>query len=31
VPRGAGHVRCRQWPAESLADWHKRHRLWQGD
>ena len=31
VPRGRGHVHCRQWPAESLAEWHQRHGLWQGD
>jgi len=31
VPRGAGHVHCRRWPAESLADWHRRHGLWSGD
>jgi hypothetical protein len=28
VPRGKGHVRHRNWPEESLEDWHKRHRLW---
>jgi hypothetical protein len=28
VPRGKGHVRYREWPDESLEDWHKRHRLW---
>lgn len=27
VPRGEGHVRCAQWPEESLDEWHKRHRL----
>ena len=27
VPKGRGHVHCGQWPAESLEDWHKRHRL----
>jgi len=30
VPRGPGHVLCRQWPGESLEQWHKRHGLWQG-
>jgi hypothetical protein len=28
VPRGKGHVRCRTWPDESLADWHRRHGLY---
>ncbi|RDK07040.1 GFA family protein [Cupriavidus lacunae] len=27
VPKGKGHVHCRTWPDESLADWHKRHGL----
>ncbi|MBP0628685.1 MULTISPECIES: GFA family protein [unclassified Cupriavidus] len=27
VPKGKGHVHCDTWPEESLADWHKRHRL----
>ncbi|MBI4986446.1 MAG: GFA family protein [Rhodocyclales bacterium] len=27
LPR-QGHVHYGQWPAESLADWHKRHGLW---
>ena len=27
VPRGKGHVHCRQWPEESLEEWHKRHRV----
>lgn len=27
VPRGKGHVRCEQWPEESLEDWHRRHRV----
>ena len=27
VPRGRDHVHCRLWPEESLADWHRRHRL----
>jgi len=30
VPKGRGHVHRRQWPDESLADWHRRHGLWQG-
>ncbi len=30
VPKGRGHVRCGQWPSESLEDWHRRHGLWQG-
>jgi len=30
VPKGRGHVRCATWPAESLEQWHKRHRLWSG-
>ena len=25
VPSGKGHVRCREWPKESLEDWHRRH------
>ena len=28
VPRGKGHVHARRWPAESLEEWHERHRLW---
>ena len=28
VPTGKGHVHCREWPEESLEDWHRRHRLW---
>jgi hypothetical protein len=31
VPRGPGHVHCRRWPAESLAEWHRRHGLWSDD
>ena len=27
VPTGRGHVRCGQWPSESLAEWHQRHGL----
>ena len=27
VPKGKGHVHSRQWPSESLAGWHERHRL----
>jgi len=27
VPSGKGHVRCERWPAESLREWHIRHRL----
>ena len=27
VPSGKAHVPCRQWPAESLEEWHKRHRV----
>lgn len=27
VPRGEGRVHCRLWPAESLEEWHRRHRL----
>jgi hypothetical protein len=27
VPKGRGHVHCRRWPDESLADWHARHGL----
>ena len=30
VPKGRGHVQCAGWPAESLEEWHKRHRLWGG-
>ena len=30
VPHGPGHVHCRRWPAESLAEWHRRHGLWSG-
>lgn len=30
VPKGPKHVWYGQWPSESLADWHKRHGLWQG-
>ena len=30
VPTGRGHLHCATWPAESLEDWHKRHRLWSG-
>jgi hypothetical protein len=25
VTSGKGHVRCREWPKESLEDWHRRH------
>jgi hypothetical protein len=25
VPSGKGHVHCREWPKESLEDWHRRH------
>jgi hypothetical protein len=28
VPKGKGHVHARRWPAESLEEWHWRHRLW---
>jgi hypothetical protein len=28
VPKGRGHVHCAGWPAESLEEWHKRHRVW---
>lgn len=28
VPRGRGHVHSERWPAESLADWHRRHGLY---
>lgn len=31
VPRGKGHVHCRQWPDESLAQWHARHGLGDGN
>ena len=27
VPKGKGHVRCGEWPSESLEEWHRRHRL----
>lgn len=27
VPRGRGHKHFAQWPEESLAEWHARHRL----
>src|SRR3954466_463737 len=27
VATGRGHVRCGQWPSESLAEWHQRHGL----
>lgn len=27
VPSGPGHRHCREWPEESLADWHERHRI----
>ena len=27
IPKGRGHVQCRRWPDESLADWHARHGL----
>ena len=27
VPKGKGHVHCREWPQESLREWHERHRL----
>lgn len=27
VPGGRGHVRCGQWPSESLEAWHVRHGL----
>ncbi len=27
VPSGKGHVHAQQWPKESLADWHRRHKL----
>jgi hypothetical protein len=27
VPKGSGHVHCRQWPGESLRQWHQRHGL----
>ena len=30
IPAGRGHRRYGQWPDESLADWHKRHGLWEG-
>ena len=26
VPKGKGHVHCREWPEESLQEWHQRHR-----
>ena len=25
APSGKGHVHCREWPKESLEDWHRRH------
>jgi hypothetical protein len=25
VPKGKKHVHCRQWPGESLKEWHERH------
>jgi hypothetical protein len=25
--RAKGHVRCGEWPSESLEEWHRRHRL----
>ena len=27
VPKGKKHVHCREWPGESLREWHERHRL----
>ena len=27
VPSGKSHVHSRQWPDESLDDWHRRHHL----
>ena len=27
VPKGKGHVRCGEWPSESLEEWHRRHCL----
>lgn len=30
VPKGPDHLWYGQWPGESLADWHKRHGLWDG-
>ena len=27
VPKGKKHVHCREWPGESLGEWHERHRL----
>jgi hypothetical protein len=30
VPRGRGHVHFARWPDESLADWHRRHGLYDG-
>jgi hypothetical protein len=27
VPKGKGHRHVREWPAESLAEWHERHGL----
>ena len=27
VPKGKGHVHSREWPAESLEDWHRRHKV----
>ena len=26
VPKGKKHVHCREWPGESLREWHQRHR-----
>ena len=28
VPKGRGHVHHALWPAESLEEWHQRHRVW---
>ena len=28
VPKGRGHAHHARWPAESLEEWHKRHRVW---
>ena len=27
VPKGKKHVHCREWPGESLREWHQRHRV----
>ena len=27
VPKGKKHVHCREWPNESLKEWHQRHQL----